>query len=284
MDKLYKALIYDNEIALTVIESTNMVNKAIKIHNLTPLTSAALGRTLTVSTFMSKELKSLEDRLFVTVAGDGVGGKITVCGNGKLQMRGSIDNPRADLPLKSNGKLDVGGCVGKGRITVTKSMGLKEPYSGSSEIVTGEIAEDFASYYALSMQTPTAIALGVKIGKNLKCVGAGGVIMQALPNAKEENLIKAENTIKGLSNLSSIIEKEGIDNLIKNLFGEIKTEVFYPKYQCLCSRRKTEKMILSLGKKEAMDIIKEQGKISVSCQFCNKEYLFSEEEVEKLFK
>ena len=191
MNKLLKALIFDNELTLSVLQTTDMVNDAIKIHNLTPLTAAALGRTLTVSTFMSSNLKNKGDKLSITVAGDGVGGKITVCGNGELCMRGYIDNPTAELPLRADGKLDVGGCVGRnGRLTVTKSMGLKEPYSGSATLVTGEIAEDFTSYYANSEQQPTAIALGVKIGKDLTCVGAGGVIIQALPFATEKNLIK----------------------------------------------------------------------------------------------
>ena len=145
MNKLLKTIVFDGQIALSVLDTTDMVNEAIRIHKLSPLSAAALGRTLTVCTFMSSNLKSDEDKLSVTVAGDGVGGKITVCGNGKLNMRGFIDNPQAELPLRKDGKLDVGGCVGKGRLTVVRSMGLKEPYSGSAELVSGEIAEDFTS-------------------------------------------------------------------------------------------------------------------------------------------
>ena len=178
MDKLLKGLIYDGELSVSVIKNTDMINRAIEIHGLSPVCSAALGRTLTVCTFMSSGLKSDKDKLSITVAGDGKGGKITVCGNGKLQIRGSIDNPKVDLPLKPNGKLDVSGVVGKnGRITVIRSMGLKEPYSGSSELVSGEIAEDFTAYYYFSEQQPTAMALGVKIGVDGKCVGSGGVIV-----------------------------------------------------------------------------------------------------------
>ena len=284
MDKLFKATVFNNEISLTVISSTDMVNEAIKIHSLTPSTAAALGRTLTVCTFMSSGLKSQGDKLSVTVAGNGLGGKITVCGNGKLQMRGSIDNPSATLPLKENGKLDVGGIVGnKGRITVVRSMGLKDPFSGTSELVSGEIAEDFASYYALSEQVPTGIALGVKIGTDGRCVGAGGVILQALPFASEESLVKAEEIINNLSSLSSLIEEKGAEGVIKDFFGDIKTEEFYPEYKCLCSREYIEGVLVSLGKKEIDDILEKENEIRVSCQFCLTEYVFTKEDTDKLF-
>lgn len=285
MSRLLKTLIFDNQLSLAVLDTTDMVNEAIKKHKLSPVSAAALGRTLTACTFMASGLKNESDNLSVTVAGDGPLGKITVCGNKKLQMRGSVDNPSLDLPLKSNGKLDVGGAVGKGRLTIVKSMGLKEPYSGSSELVSGEIAEDFTAYYAYSEQQPTAMCLGVKIGKNLKCVGAGGVIIQALPFASQENLIKAENIIYMIGDeISTIIECDGIDEMIRKLFPEYKFEEYNPEYKCLCSKKKTENMLRSLGKKELDDIIKEQNEIRVSCQFCNKEYIFNKQDVDKLFE
>lgn len=285
MNKLLKGLIYNDNLTLSVLDTTEMVNKAIKIHNLTPLTAAALGRTLTVSTFMASNLKNDGDKLSVVVAGDGVGGKITVCGNGNLCMRGVIDNPEATLPLRADGKLDVGGCVGRnGRITVTKSMGLKEPYSGSSKLVTGEIAEDFTAYYAYSEQMPTAIALGVKIGKTGKCVGAGGVIIQALPFATEEDLVKAENVMKNFSNISTLIEEKGAEGVLKEYFGDIEYREYNPKYKCLCNRNYVKGILTSLGEKEVNDIIEKEGRVKVSCQFCNKEYVFGKEDADKLFK
>lgn len=285
MNKLLKGLIYNDNLTLSVLDTTEMVNKAIKIHNLTPLTAAALGRTLTVSTFMASNLKNDGDKLSVVVAGDGVGGKITVCGNGNLCMRGVIDNPEATLPLRTDGKLDVGGCVGRnGRITVTKSMGLKEPYSGSSKLVTGEIAEDFTAYYAYSEQMPTAIALGVKIGKTGKCVGAGGVIIQALPFATEEDLVKAEDIMKNFSNISTLIEEKGAEGVLKEYFGDIDYREYNPKYKCLCNRNYVKGILTSLGEKEVNDIIEKEGSVKVSCQFCNKEYVFGKEDADKLFK
>ncbi len=284
MNKLLKALVYENQLSLSVLDTTEMVNDAIKIHGLSPLAAATLGRTLTISTFMSSTLKNESDKLAVTISGDGVGGKVTVCGNGKLQMRGSIDNPTVELPLKSNGKLDVGGCVGKnGRLTVVRSMGLKEPYSGSSELVSGEIADDFTAYFAYSEQQPTAIALGVKIGKDLTCVGAGGVIMQGLPGASEEALFMAEDVMSQLGNVSTLIEEIGAEGIIDKHFGEIKFETYYPKYECLCSREYIEGILISLGKAELDDILEKEGQIKVDCQFCNKSYVFTGEDVEKLF-
>ena len=285
MNKLLKALIFDDQFTLSVLDTTEMVNKAIDIHKLSPVCAAALGRTMTVCTFMSSNLKNENDKLFVTVKGDGPCGKITVCGNGKLQMRGSIDVPNVELPLNSVGKLDVSKCVGKnGRITVIKGMGLKENYSGSSELVNGEIAEDFTAYYAFSEQQPTAIALGVKIGKELKCIGAGGIIVQALPFAEERNIQKAEEIMKNLSNPSTLIEKYGAEGVIKEFFGDVEYTTYYPKYECLCSREYIEEVLVSLGKKEVEDIIEKEGSVKVSCEFCNTLYEFTKEDAEKIFK
>ena len=162
-------------------------------------------------------------------------------------------------------------------------MGLKEPYTGTSNIISGELGEDFASYFALSEQQPTALAIGVKIGKDLSCAGAGGVVLQALPGAKEENLIKAENIVNSLSNVSTVIEEKGIDGLIKEYFGDIEYQEYYPKYKCLCSQDYIEKLLISLGKAEVEDIIKTEGAVKIGCQFCDKEYVFTKEDAERIF-
>ncbi len=284
MNKLLKALILDGQISVSILETTDMVNDAIKIHNLSPVAAASLGRAITACTFMAYGLKNKGDKLFVTVKGNGVGGKITVCGNGKLQMRAYVENPTIDLPLREDGKLDVGAFVGKtGKLNVTKSMGLKEPYTGSSNLVSGEIAEDFTAYYALSEQIPTAIALGVRIGKDLTCVGAGGVIIQAMPFASDEALEKAEKIILGLNNVSEIIENIGAEGVMEKYFSCTDFQTFKPEYKCLCSRENTERIITSLGRAELLDIIEKEGKIKVSCEFCNSVYEFDKNDVEKIF-
>ncbi len=284
MNKMLKTLVYGGQMSVAVLDTTDLVNEAIRIHKLSPTAAAALGRTLTACTYMSGCLKSENDKLSITVAGDGIGGKITVCGNGALDIRGSIDNPSADLPPRADGKLDVGGLVGKnGRITVVRSMGLKEPWSGSSQLVSGEIAEDFAAYYAFSEQQPTAIALGVKIGKDGKCLGAGGVVVQAMPGAEDKNLEEAENKVKALGNISTVIESEGAENVMKKIFGAESYDEYFPRYKCLCSREYVKEILKSLGKEELLEIIEKEGKIKVDCQFCDNVYEFGLQDVEELF-
>ena len=285
MNRLIKTLVYDNQLTLSVLDTTDLVNEAIEIHKLSPLSAAALGRTLTIASFMASGLKNETDKLSVTLAGDGVGGTITVSGNSKLEMRGCIDNPRANLPLRADGKLDVAGCVGKGRLSVVRSMGLKEPYVGSSRIVSGEIAEDFTAYYTYSEQIPTAIALGVKIGRDYKAEGAGGLILQVLPNASDDAITKAEEVMKHFSNISTLIKEKSIEEIISEYFGKTAPlEEYHPVYKCLCSKEYIESILISMGEKELRDIIKEQGKVSVNCQFCEKDYVFDADDVERLIR
>ena len=283
MGKIYKSLIFNGEISLTVIESTDIVNQAIKYHNLTPLTAAALGRTMCASLFMASNLKNKNDKMSVTVSGDGVGGHIIVSADSSLNVRGYIDNPSAELPLNAKGKLDVAGCVGKGRISIVRSTGLKEPYTGSIEIISGELAEDFAYYYAVSEQEPTAMALGVKVSNKNVCVGAGGVIIQALPGATEQSLSKAEEIISKYYDISSIIQSIGAKGLIERDFNNVNFTERDAYYNCICSDDYISSLIISLGKEEALDIVNEVGKIEVKCQYCDKVYVYSKEEVLQLF-
>lgn len=283
MGKIYKTLIYDGQISLSVLDTTDVVNKAIELHGLTPLCAAGLGRALTVASFMAASLKDENEKLSVTIDGNGVGGKIVVCADGNLNVRGSIVNPHADLPLKPNGKLDVGGLVGnEGMITVVKNLGLKEPYVGKCKLVSGEIGEDFAAYYAYSEQQPTAIAVGVLV-KNDKCIGAGGVILQPLPDCAEENIGKAEKLIAEFSDVSRKVNEIGIDGIIKKYFDEYEFTKYETQYKCGCSREYVDKVLIALGKKELSDIIEKDGKIEVCCEFCDKKYVYGQEDVEELF-
>lgn len=284
MGKIYKTLLFDGQISLSIIESTDIVNTAIKYHNLTPLTAAALGRTMTASLFMASNLKNDTDKMSVTVSGDGVGGCIIVSADSNLNIRGYIDNPRAELPLNEKGKLDVKGCVGKGHITVVRSTGLKEPYTGSSEIVSGEIAEDFAYYYTVSEQEPTAMALGVRIGTDGTCVGAGGVIMQVLPGVTDEAIDKAEKIISSYFDISTIIETIGAKGLIKRDFSDSEFNERNAEYKCICSKEYIDSLVVSLGKDDVYSIIDEVGKLEVNCQYCDKKYEYTKEDADKLFE
>lgn len=281
MGKIYKTLIFDGQISLSVLDTTDVVNEAIRLHKLTPVCAAALGRTLTVTAFMASQLKGEDERLSVTIKGNGTGGKIIAAADSKLNVRGAIDNPTIDLPLKANGKLDVGGVVGNsGYITVVKNLGLKEPYVGRSELVSGEIGEDFAAYYAYSEQQPTAIAVGVLI-KNEKCIGAGGVIIQPLPDCTEENLVKAENLVNKFSDVSKQISETGVEGIIEKYFKGYDFNAFDVRYKCNCSDEYVRKVLITLGEKELYDAIEKDGKIEVCCQFCDKKYVYYKKDVDE---
>lgn len=281
MGKIYKTLIFDGQISLSVLDTTDVVNEAIRLHKLTPVCAAALGRTLTVTAFMASQLKGEDERLSVTINGNGVGGKIIAAADSKLNVRGALDNPTVDLPLKANGKLDVGGVVGNsGYITVVKNLGLKEPYVGRSELISGEIGEDFAAYYAYSEQQPTAIAVGVLI-KNEKCIGAGGVIIQPLPDCTEENLVKAENLVNKFSDISKQISETGVEGIIEKYFKDYDFNAFDVRYKCNCSDEYVRKVLITLGEKELYDAIEKDGKIEVCCQFCDKKYVYYKKDVDE---
>ncbi len=283
MGRLLKTLVFDDEISLSLLDTTDIVNEAIKIHGLSPLAAAALGRTMTAVAFMASNLKNDTDNLSVTINGDGVGGGIVVCADSALNIRGYIDNPAADLPLNSAGKLDVAGCVGhKGRISVVKNLGLKEPYTGSCHIVSGEIAEDFAAYYTFSEQQPTGMALGVKIGKNLNCIGAGGIVMQPMPDAKEENIEKAEKLLGEFSAISTLIETTGLGGIVEKYFCGVKFSEYAPVYRCNCSKDYVDRVLITLGENELYDTVEKQGKIEVVCHFCPKKYTYFKKDVDIL--
>lgn len=283
VSKIYKCLIFNEEVSLAVLDTTALVQEAIDRHRLSPVAAAALGRTLTVSAYLSSWLKGDTDSLSVTISGNGAGGKICVSGDGNLNMRGFIENPHIDLPLKANGKLDVGGCVGnKGTITVIREEDGYLPFVGTCELVSGEIAEDFSAYFYQSEQRPTAIAAGVKIATDGSCAGAGGVIFQPLPFASEESICKIESMIGNYSAVSSLIREKGAEGILQD-FDAKDVQTREIPYLCHCSREKIADLILSLGKEEAESIVEEQGNISVHCHYCNTDYLFDRADVEKIF-
>ena len=284
MGKIYKTLIFDGQILLTVMDTTDIVNDAIRIHGLFPACAAALGRALTATAFMATGLKDENAKLSVTINGGGVGGKIVTAADGKRNVRGCIYNPQADVPLKSNGKLDVGAVVGKnGYITVVKDLGLKEPYVGRCRLVSGEIAEDFTAYYAYSEQQPTAMAIGVLIGTDGSCSGAGAVIVQPLPDCTDENISKAECLINCFDDISLKISEDGGKGICEKYFSDSVFTESDTKYQCNCSRDYIDKVLISLGENELRDTIQKEGKIEVACEFCNRKYVYDSKDIDRLF-
>lgn len=283
MAKILRGLVYNNEVAFAVLDTTDMVNEAIKIHNLSPLSAAAFGRTLTASSYMCSMLKGENSSLSVDIKGDGIGGKIEVSGNSRLKMRGYIENPQTYLPPNSRGKLDVSGCVGKnGTITVIKDEGLKQPFVGTVELASGEIAEDFASYFTYSEQIPTAVALGVKIGTDNKCIGAGGVLLQPLPFASEDSIEKVNSVMQNFGAISSLIAELGAEGVIKKFLNNEKFEVFTPEYKCNCNEEYIRGVLSCVPESELRDIVKTDGKVSVHCHYCNKDYDFYEKDIENI--
>ena len=282
-DVILRGLIYNGEVSLAVADTTRLVNEAIRIHGLSPLSAAALGRTLTAAAYMCSSLKEERGALSITIKGDGVGGSICVSGDKQLHMRGYIEDPHADLPPNAQGKLDVGGCVGHtGTLTVVRDDGEAVPFVGTTELVSGEIGEDLAAYFAYSEQRPTAVAVGVKIGTDGKCLGAGGVFLQPMPGASEASIARAEQAIASFSAVSSLMEEHTAEEVWHTYFGE---EVFYaqtPVYKCNCSRDYIEGLLAAMGEEELASILREQGRISVHCHYCNTDYVFTEEDVRRM--
>lgn len=283
MGKIFKGLMFNNEISVSLLDTTDITNTAIKNFGLSPVCTATLGRALTVVSFMSSCLKNDTDSVTITISGDGLGGQVVVCGDADMGVRGYIDNPHVDIPLKPNGKLDVATCVGKGRITVVKNLGLKTPYTGSSRIVSGEIAEDFATYYTYSEQQPTALALGVLVATDCTCQASGGLVLQPLPNASDESIEKCEKLIAQFTSISAMIAKSGVNRIIGDFFADVDFVEYNTNYKCNCSKDRIDRVLLTLGKAELDDIVKRDGQISVECHFCPKVYTYKQEDVDKLF-
>lgn len=282
LSKIYRAIAW-GDISVAVLDTTALVNEAIKRHDLSPVAAAALGRTLTATAYLCSWLKSGDSSLSVSIDGKGCGGKISVSGDGNLQLRGYIEYPKVDLPLRADGKLDVGGCVGKdGTLTVIRDDGEGIPFVGTCDLVSGEIAEDFSTYFFTSEQRPTAIALGVLMGNNGMCLGAGGVFLQPLPNASDENISKAESCIHMFANISRLIASDGADKIIDLFPTECLSEREI-QFHCRCSREKAERAVLSLGYEEAQSILFAEGKISVHCHDCNTDYVFDANDIETIF-
>lgn len=287
LDTIKKYLAYDGKVSISVIESTKLVEEARKIHDLTPTTTAALGRVLTAVALMGVDLKSLDDSISVQIKGDGPIGSIVAVADKFPKVRAYVQNPHIELSLNENGKIDVGGAVGKnGFLNIIKDIGLKEPYIGIVPLASGEIAEDFAKYFVESEQKPTAIALGVLVDKN-GVSKAGGYLLSLMPDATDEIVTNIENNIKKIPSISKILsESKDLDEIAKIVTGDenikIIEENIYPIYECNCSLEKFERGLISLGKSELEDIIKNEEKIETVCQFCNKKYIFDKNQIEQL--
>lgn len=280
MDYILRATAANSNVRIFVASTKETVQKAFEIHHTTPVMTAALGRMLTACAMMGVTLKDANDLITLTVKGDGPAGGITVTGDFKARVKGCCYNNNVDIPLKTDGKLDVSGALGKGTLTVIKDMGLKEPYVGQISLVSGEIAEDITYYFAKSEQTPSAVGLGVLIDRDYLIKQSGGFIVQLLPDADEEVISSLEKKIAGINSVTDLFEKgmtaEDILSYIVGDFDYEVTEKIPVEYYCNCSRERVEKALISIGKKEISKIIEEDGHANIHCHFCNKDYEFDE--------
>ncbi|MCD8216295.1 MAG: Hsp33 family molecular chaperone HslO [Clostridiales bacterium] len=286
MSYVYRGTAEEGAIRFFFADSKDIVEKARGFHNTSPTASAALGRTLTAGTMMGLMLKEERNVLTIRINSDGPIGGVTVTADAKGNVKGYAGNPQVELPLNKFGKLDVFGAVGNGSLTVIKDLGLKEPYVGQVPLISGEIAEDFTYYFTKSEQTPSAVALGVLVDRDLSIKQAGGFILQLLPGADEEVITRLERRLGAVPSVTAMFEEglslEGIVNkVLKGFKPEIldKTEV---KYECGCSREKVIKALLNVGKRELEDMLEQDRGANVHCHFCNRDYNFNEEDLREL--
>lgn len=286
-DKIIKILSKNKEIRVFLAKTTDMVECAKVLHNTSKTATAALGRVLTANALMAADLKSADNTISIQIRSDGPIGNILTYANGNCEVKGYVSNPSVDLPIRADGKIDVGGAVTtNGSLTVVKDVGGKEPYSGTIELVSGEIAQDLTYYYAASEQIPTAIALGVLVDKDNKVVlSAGGLMIQLLPDASEETIAKLEGILNNNFSISKLLCDENyIEKTLEIIFPDKDYEILeevYPLLRCDCSKERFLRGIISLGKEELEKLINEEEQIVANCHFCNTSYEYKSEDLKQ---
>lgn len=283
-DRLIRATAMNGKVRAFAVRATETVEELRRRHDLTPTATAALGRTVSAGLMMGAMLKG-EEKLTIQIKGGGPIGQIVVDANAKGEVRGYVDEPQTDLPLNEAGKLDVAGAVGKdGFLYVIKDLGLKEPYSGSVPIVSGELAEDFTYYFAKSEQTPSATALGVLIDVDRSVKAAGGFLIQLMPGLSDDEIFIIEDQLSYFPPVTSLLEEgleleEILDRLLRQLQVLDSMDV---GFRCKCSRERVEQTLISLGRAELTQLMEEDDHVEVTCHFCNEAYRFDKEQLQKI--
>ena len=286
-DYLIRGIDKLGRLRIFVASTTNLVEEARKMHNTSPTATAALGRSLTAASMMGIMMKNDNDTLTIKINGGGPVGNILIVAKNKGRVKGYVDHPEVDVPPKSKGKLDVGALVGKeGMLTTIIDLGLKEPYIGQANLISGEIAEDLASFYLLSEQQPSAVSLGVLVNSDKTVLASGGYIIQLLPDILDEDITKIENALKTVQPVSTLIARGMTpEEIMYEILSDFDMHVLDKvdlAFDCDCSREKIENVLISLGKKEIEDIIEEDGKAEVVCQYCNKKYQFNKDDLNEI--
>ncbi|MBO8433799.1 MAG: Hsp33 family molecular chaperone HslO [Tyzzerella sp.] len=266
----------------------NTVEMARQLHNTSPVATAGLGRLLTAGAMMGEMLKGEKDLLTLQIRGDGPLQGMVVSADSKGNVKGYVFNPYVEVPNKYEGKLDVSKAIGNGSLSVIKDIGLKEPYAGQIELISGEIAEDLTYYFAKSEQTPSAIGLGVLIDTDTSVMASGGFIIQLMPDASDEIAEKLEEKINRTPYVTSLLDMGySPEDILQLILGDFDLEINEKKevrFYCNCTRERVEKALISLGKDELTNMIEEDKKAQLHCHFCNKEYNFTEDELKEILK
>lgn len=285
-DGIYHISLMGGQARAILIESTGMVQKAMETHGLSRIATAALGRTITCAAMMGSMLKGDQESVSVQIKGGGPIGTVLAVAHGNLDVKGYVDNPGIDLP-RTGKKLPVGAAVGRdGKMTVIKDLGLREPYVGQVNLVSGEIAEDFAMYFTASEQTPSLVSLGVLVDDE-RVLSAGGLIVQMLPNATEAAIASVEQSAGMFMDISATMQEYHLEGAVTQLLLHLEPEILEkraPRYRCDCSRERIERMLVTLGAEELQDMIATQHGAQVDCHFCNKRYKFSENDLKLLLE
>lgn len=275
-DYIIRATAAEGQIRAFAATTRELVEYARSAHNTSPVATAALGRLLTAGAMMGVMMKGEKDLLTIKINGDGPIGGLTVTADSKGNVKGYAYNPGVMLPPNEKGKLDVGGALGVGVLSVIKDIGLKEPYEGQTILVTSEIAEDLTYYFATSEQTPSSVALGVLMNRDNTVRQAGGFILQLLPGASEEVISALEDKLAGVSSVTSLLDEGKTPEMIlEYMLGDFGLEILDrlpAAFQCNCSKERIEKALISVGRKELQDMIDDGETIEVNCHFCNKNY------------
>jgi molecular chaperone Hsp33 len=287
-DYIVRATAGDHQIRAFAATTRELVEQARQAHNTSPIATAALGRLLTAGSMMGIMMKGEKDLLTIKIQSSGPIEGLTVTADSKGNVKGYVFNPGVMLPPNQAGKLDVGGAVGEGVLSVIKDIGLKEPYVGQTILVGGEIAEDLTYYYATSEQTPSSVALGVLMNKENTVKQSGGFIIQLLPGASEEMVDKLEKKLGEITSITTLLDEGKTPEMIlEHILGEFGVEMMErvpTRFYCNCEKSRVEKALISIGRKELQEMIDDGESIEVNCHFCNKNYEFTVEDLTELYE
>lgn len=286
-DQLVRAITKDGMVKAVAVTTRELTERARQIHKTLPAATAALGRTLAAASMMGNALKEENASLTLQIKGGGPLGTVLAVSDHLGNVRGYVQNPQVDVPLREDGKLDVGRAVGAdGTLTVIKDIGLKEPYIGSVGLLGGEIAEDLAAYFVESEQIPTACALGVLIDRDQSVKAAGGYIIQLLPGAGEDVIAKVEGGVMAAGAVTALLDRDpDPEALLRTVLSDFEVEILETapiEYKCYCSRDRVERALISMGVAELEDLLAEQGGCELGCQFCDKVYRFTDKELQAI--